>query len=102
MIEYINVRDQESARTAIDVIDIAIGQVSTFRSYVGALHNRLTSAFNETNSRQRNQQNALGRILDADIAEEMLNVSKRQILQMSAQKVLVAANRSKLNLLKLL
>ena len=102
VVEYINLRDQESANTAIGILDIANEQVATFRAYVGALQNRLTSAMANLTARSQNQLMAKGRIQDADYAKETTTLSKQQILSSAASQMLVNAQKSKTAILSLI
>ena len=102
VVEYINVRDQESANTAIGILETASEQVATFRAYVGALQNRLTSAMANLTSRSQNQLIARGRIEDADFARESVALSKQQILSSAASQMLLNAQNAKAVLLSLI
>ena len=100
--EYINVRDQESANTAIGILETAGEQVATYRAYVGALQNRLVSAIAALTARSQNQLIAKGRIEDADYAKETATLSKQQILSSAASQMLVNAQKSKTVILSLI
>ncbi len=102
VVEYINVRDQESANTAIGILETATEQVATFRAYVGALQNRLTSVMANLTSRSQNQLIARGRIEDADYAKETAALSKQQILSSAASQMLLNAQNAKTVLLSLI
>jgi len=101
VVEYINVLDVESARTAIDVLNTANEQVATARAYVGALTNRVQSAINVLTTRKTEQEKAAGRIADADYARESERLAKMQILYKASNKMLAEANNMK-NVLKLI
>jgi flagellin-like hook-associated protein FlgL len=101
VVEYINVLDVESARTAIDVLNTANEQVATARAYVGALTNRVQSAINVLTTRKNEQEKAAGRIADADYARESARLAKMQILNQASNKMLAEANNMK-NVLKLI
>ena len=102
VVEYINVRDQESARTAIDILEVAAEQVATYRAYVGALQNRLTSAMANLTARSQNQLIAKGRIEDADYAKDATALNKQQILSSAASQMLVNAQKAKTAILSLI
>ena len=102
MVEYINVLDQDSATTAIDILDVAKEQVATYRAYVGALQNRLTSVITNLTSRSLNQTITKGRIEDADFALESTKLVKHEILSKAASEVVATANKSKEAILSLL
>jgi flagellin len=102
VMEYINLLDQDSARTAVDIVNVSAEQVATFRAYVGALHNRLSSAVNALSSRAQNEILAKGRILDADVAKETSHLSKAQILQSASTQILLDSQNAKKLLLQLI
>ena len=102
VLEYIHVRNQDSARTAIGILETANGQVAALRAYVGALQNRLSSAIENITARGKNQTVALGRINDADFTAETAFLVKQQVLTQSAAKMLEAAQSSKRLLIKLI
>ncbi len=102
VVEYINVRDQESATTAIGILETAAEQVATFRAHIGALQNRLTSAVANLTSRRQNQLIARGRIVDADYARETATLSKQQILSLASSQMLLKAQNTKTALLSLI
>lgn len=102
VVEYINVLDQESARTAIGVLDTASEQLATFRAYVGALHNRITSAIGSLSERLHNERKAIGRITDADLSAEIAASTKNTILKKASTNVLINAQTAKRALLKLI
>ena len=102
VVEYINVRDKESATTAIGILETAAEQVATFRAHIGALQNRLTSAVANLTSRRQNQLIARGRIVDADYARETATLSKQQILSLASSQMLLKAQNTKTALLSLI
>jgi flagellin len=102
VVEYINVRDQESATTAIGILETAAEQVATFRAHIGALQNRLTSAVANLTSRRQNQLIARGRIVDADYARETATLRKQQILSLASSQMLLKAQNTKTALLSLI
>ena len=102
VVEYINVRDQESATTAIGILETAAEQVATFRAHIGALQNRLTSVVANLTSRGQNQLIARGRIVDADYARETAILSKQQILSLASSQMLLKAQNTKTALLSLI
>jgi flagellin-like hook-associated protein FlgL len=102
VVEYINLLDQDSATTAIGVLDTAASQIATFRAYVGALQNRLTSAIGAISARQYNETIALGRITDADFSKETQLLIKKQILHQVSSNILVDAQKAKQLMLALL
>jgi flagellin len=84
------------------VLDTAATQIATFRAYVGALQNRLTSAIGAISARQYNETIALGRITDADFSKETQLLIKKQILHQVSSNILVDAQKAKQLMLALL
>jgi len=95
VVEYINLRDQESAITAIDILEIVAEKVAKYRAYVGALQNRLTSVMASLTARIQNQVIASGRIEDTDYAKASTDLSKQQILHAAASQMLMNALQAK-------
>jgi flagellin len=83
-------------------IDAAIGNVSTVRSTFGATQNRLEHTLNSLNNYHENLQAAESRIRDADMASEMVDFSKLQILQQAGTSMLAQANQASQSVLSLL
>jgi flagellin len=86
----------------IDEIDAAIVKVSSARSTFGAVQNRLEHALNVTTAYQENLVSAESRIRDVDMAEEMVNLTKSQILQQAGTAMLAQANQQPQAVLTLL
>ena len=72
----------------------AISCVSEQRSYLGALQNRLEHTIANLDNIAENTQSAESRIRDTDMAEEMVNYSKNNILAQAGQSMLAQANQS--------
>ena len=102
VVEYIHVRNQESAKTAIGILETANEQVATMRAYVGALQNRISSVIKNITERGKNQTTAIGRIMDTDFSLETPAFVKQQVLSQNAVKMLENAQTSKRLLLKLI
>ena len=83
---------QSDADAAIDAIDNALEQVSTQRSNLGAYQNRLEHTINNLNVAAENLSAAESRIRDADMAQEMMNFVRQQILLQSGTAMLAQAN----------
>lgn len=98
----INIDLVENASNAIDVFDSAIGSVSTKRSMLGALQNRLEHALKNNNNYGDQLQSAESRIRDADIAKEMMAYTKANILSQASQAMLTQANASSQSVLQIL
>ena len=96
------VADHASATAAIDTIDTDITTLSTQRSKLGALQNRLEYSIRNADNTAENLQAAESRIRDVDMAEEMTKYSKDSILQQAAQSMLAQANQATQGVLSLL
>jgi len=83
-------------------IDAAITNVSQSRSYLGAIQNRLEHTISNADNTAENLQSAESRIRDVNMAKEMVNFSKNNILQQAGQSMLAQANQSTQGVLSLL
>ena len=101
-IKGINVSTEQSATYSIDAIADAISQVSSQRSALGAVQNRLEHTINNLDNVVENTTSAESRIRDTDMAEEMVNYSKNNILAQAGQSMLAQANQSNQGVLSLL
>jgi flagellin len=88
--------------TDISEIDDAITAVSAARGQMGAVQNRLDHTLSVSAAYQENLTAAESRIRDVDMAEEMVNLTRMQILQQSGTAMLAQANQSPQSVLKLL
>ena len=86
----------------IDKIDEAMSKVSTQRSALGAIQNRLEHTIANADNVAENLTDAESRIRDVDMADEMVNFSKNNILQQAGQSMLAQANQSTQGVLSLL
>ena len=91
-----------SAGSAMDSIQSAIDQVSSQRSYLGALQNRLNHTINNLDTTAENTQASESRIRDTDMASEMVEFSKNNILAQAGQSMLAQANQSTQGVLSIL
>ena len=91
-----------SATSAISAIDAAIQNVSTLRSTFGAVQNRLEHTLNNIGTYQENLTASESRIRDVDMASEMVEFSKDQILQQAGTSMLAQANQAPQSVLSLL
>lgn len=98
----INVGDAASAKSAITRLDVAITRVSDQRATLGAVQNRLEHTIASTDNTSENLQAAESRIRDVDMAHEMMNYTKNNILSQAAQSMLSQANSAPNNVLQLL
>ncbi|WP_245842449.1 flagellin [Parageobacillus galactosidasius] len=102
-IEYvINISDAQSASKAITVIDNAITLVSTERAKLGAIQNRLEHTINNLKTANENLTSAESRIRDTDMAQEMAEFTKNNILTQAAQAMLAQSNQLPQGILQLL
>ena len=91
-----------AATYAVDAISDAISKVSSQRSSLGAVQNRLEHTINNLDNVVENTTTAESRIRDTDMAEEMVNYSKNNILAQAGQSMLAQANQSNQGVLSLL
>ncbi len=98
----VRVDDQEKAASSITAIDGAIEKVSKQRSALGAIQNRLEHTIANLDVAAENLQTAESRIRDVDMAEEMVEYSKNNILSQASQSMLAQANQSNQGVLSLL
>jgi flagellin len=86
--------DADSAADYISDVDDAISDVSTRRSTIGSLQNRLESAISSLNIQYENMSASESRIKDVDVANEAATLTKNQILQQASASLLAQANQS--------
>lgn len=87
------VTDRASAARSITIIDNAIDKVSTQRAKLGAYQNRLEHTINNLNTAAENLTSAESRIRDTDMAKEMMNFTKLQIMLQAGTSMLAQANQ---------
>ena len=93
---------QSSANAAIDQIDFAINKVSMVRATFGSIQNRLEHKIENLTTTAENMTEAESTIRDTDMASEMMNYTKYNILQQAAQSMLAQANAQPQGVLQLL
>jgi len=98
----LKVTTQNAAERTISIIDAAIHKVSTVRSQLGAVQNRLEHTIANLGVAAENLTAAESRIRDADMAKEMMQFTKLQILGQSGISMLAQANTLPQNVLQLL
>lgn len=98
----LSISTQPSASGAIKLINNAIDKVSTERAKLGAFQNRLEHTINNLDTSAENLQASESRIRDVDMAKEMMNFTKNNILQQAAQAMLAQANQAPQGVLQLL
>ena len=91
-----------SASSAIALLDAAISEVSTARGALGALQNRFESSINSLQVATENVSASESRIRDTDMAMEMTNFTRNQILLQAGTAMLAQANSIPQSVLKLL
>ena len=103
-IKGLNVNDKNgtAGTYAIDAISDAISKVSSQRSSLGAVQIRLEHTINNLDNVVENTTSAESRIRDTDMAKEMVNYSKNNILAQAGQSMLAQANQSNQGVLSLL
>ena len=89
----VDVTSREGANIAIDIMDVAISQVSGIRSQRGALQNRLGSTIRNLEVSSENLSASRSRIRDADFASETAKFSRNKIVQQAGISVLAQANQ---------
>ena len=94
--------DDTKATAAIDTISAAIQKVSTQRSALGAVQNRLEHTINNLDNVVENTTSAESQIRDTDMATEMVKYSNNNILAQAGQAMLAQANQSNQGVLSLL
>lgn len=98
----LEVSSYAAAGSAMNAIQSAIKLVSDQRSYLGALQNRLEHTISNLDNISENTSAAESRIRDVDMAEEMVEYSKNNILAQAGQSMLAQANQSTQGVLSIL
>ncbi len=101
-VKNLNMSTFSTAGSAMTKIQSAINQVSEQRSYLGALQNRLEHTISNLDNISENTQAAESRLRDTDMASEMVEYSKNNILAQAGQSMLAQANQSNQGVLSLL
>ena len=100
--ENLSLATQDDANAAMDQIDKAINKVSMVRASFGSIQNRLEHKIENLTTTNENLTDAESSIRDTDMASEMLNYTKYNILQQAAQSMLAQANQQPQSILQLL
>ncbi|MFN4267833.1 MAG: flagellin, partial [Fervidobacterium pennivorans] len=100
--QTLKVTDQNSAERTIMVVDAAIHKVSSARAALGAIQNRLEHTIANLGVAAENLTAAESRIRDADMAKEMMQFTKQQILLQSSMSMLAQANAQPQQVLQLM
>lgn len=101
-IDDVDVTTVTGADRAISALDDAIAMVSDARSKIGAYENRLEYATSSLDTFEENMTDAMSRLTDVDMAEEMTNYTQYNVLQQAGVSVLSQANDLPQNVLSLL
>ncbi len=101
-LEKLDITTEENAGASLDKINAAINTVSSARASMGALQNRLEHTINNLDVSVENLSAANSRIRDTDMAKEMMNYTKMNVLVQSAQAMLAQANQQPQSVLQLL
>ncbi len=101
-IDKVSVRNQFSAEKSITKVDDAISQISAIRAKLGAYQNRLEQTMTNLEGASLNTTEALSRISDTDIAEEMTEYTQKSVLVQAASSMLAQANEKPQQVLALL
>ena len=101
-VDTIDISTKWGAATAIETVNSAITQVSSQRSALGAVQNRLEHTINNLDTSSENLQASESRIRDVDMAKEMTEFTKNNILTQAAQAMLAQANQQPQSVLQLL
>lgn len=101
-VSAVDISTGSKASDSIALIDDAIEAVSTQRSLLGAVQNRLEHTINNLGAASENLTAAESRIRDTDMAAEMMSFTKNNILMQAAQSMLAQANQQPQGVLQLL
>ena len=100
--EIMTLQDPDSANRAIGTLDEALKKINKQRADLGAYQNRLEHAYTGVTVGAENLQASESRIRDTDMATEMVEYTKNQVLQQAGTAMLAQANQSSQNVLSLL
>lgn len=101
-VDDVDLSTQESAEAAIDKIKNALRITSEYRSYFGAVQNRMEHTINNLKNIQENTQDAESHIRDTDVATEMVEYSNLNILQQAGTSMMTNAQRDRQSILSLI
>ncbi len=101
-LDGVNVMSHDRAARSITIIDNAIDKVSTQRANLGAYQNRLEYTANNLTTASENLTSAESRIRDTDMAKEMMNFTKLNIMLQAGNSMLAQANQQPQNVLSLI
>jgi flagellin len=101
-INKVDLKEQKTADVAITAIDAAINRVSSERSKMGSIINRLDHTIKNLGTTSENLTASESRIRDVDMAKEIMDFTKNNILTQAAQSMLAQANTLPQGVLNLL
>jgi len=101
-VKDIDVQSQDGSNKAIDTLDAAIAEVSSERSKLGAVQNRLDHTIANLDNSSENLSAAESRIRDVDMAKEMMEMTRANILSQASQSMLAQAQQQPQSVLQLL
>ncbi len=101
-IDNLSVHSNEAGRAAVGALDLALQKVSNQRSALGAVQNRLEHTVANLDTVNENLSAAESRIRDTDMAKEMMNFTKNNILIQASTAMLAQANQQPQTVLQLL
>lgn len=100
--ETLSIKTADEANAAITVFDTALNAVSSQRANLGAVQNRLEYTISNLDNTAENLTSAESTLRDVDMASEMMEYSKNNILNQAAQAMISQANQQPQNVLQLL
>ena len=92
-VNNIDITSREGSNVALDIVDLALEQISSQRSSLGAIQSRLESTISNLTTNSENLSASRSRILDADFAAETAHLSRNQIIQQAGVSILAQANQ---------
>ena len=92
-VDTVDISTRKGSNLAIEIVDLALEQISAQRASLGAIQNRLESTINNLTTNSENLSASRSRILDADFASETANLSRNQIIQQAGVSILAQANQ---------
>lgn len=101
-VDTVNISTQKGAEASVSAVEQALRDVSSERAKLGAFQNRLEHTINNLGTSSENLSAAESRIRDVDMAKEMMEYTKNNILTQAAQAMLAQANQQPQGVLQLL
>ena len=92
-VQTLDITTRETSNLSIQIVDLALEQISAQRASLGAIQNRLESTINNLTTNSENLSASRSRILDADFASETAQLSRNQIIQQAGVSILAQANQ---------